>query len=177
MCALYEYPNFSAGRLPPNRGLSLRLRKVSIKVKSCCNPYRVPIFDSSLNALREKSGLMKPIICCLTFVLVSCCISISVLGQTISATEAAKHIGAKETVCGAIASEHTASSSRGAPTFINLDKPYPHQIFTLLIWGDDQASVGKFPRDGTVCATGVITEYRGSPEIVIRNGKSWYVPK
>lgn len=119
---------------------------------------------------------MRRIICYATMMCISW-FSTSLLGQTISATEAAKHVGERETVCGTIASEHTATSSRGTPTFINLDKSYPNQVFTLLIWGDDRANVGQLPRSGRVCATGTITEYRGSPEIVIRDAKSWYVPK
>ena len=54
---------------------------------------------------------------------------------------------------------------------------YPNQIFTVLIWGDDRANVGQLPRSGRVCAAGTITEYRGTPEIVIRDAKSWYIPK
>ena len=61
------------------------------------------------------------------------------LGQTISAIEAARHVGEQATVCGTIAGEHTAYSSRGTPTFINLDRPYPNQVFTVLIWGDERA--------------------------------------
>jgi hypothetical protein len=120
---------------------------------------------------------MKRLICCLTIISASWVIPLSLLGQTISAAQAAKHVGERETVCGTIASEHTASSSRGTPTFINLEKPYPEQIFTVLVWGDDRANVGRLPRSGRVCATGTITEYHGSPEIVVRDAKNWYVPK
>jgi len=35
----------------------------------------------------------------------------------------------KTTVCGEVASTHYAVRSRGNPTFINLDKAYPNQIF------------------------------------------------
>ncbi|HUD57469.1 MAG TPA: hypothetical protein VMR02_19715 [Terracidiphilus sp.] len=45
-------------------------------------------------------------------------------------------------MCGTIASEHTAIGTKGMPTFINLDRPYPNQVFTLLIWGDDRDRVG-----------------------------------
>jgi DNA/RNA endonuclease YhcR with UshA esterase domain len=96
---------------------------------------------------------------------------------TIPASEGAKHIGERMTVCGVITGEHTATSSRGTPTFINLDQPYPNQVFTLLIWGDDRGKVGTVPVSGRICATGVITEYRGSPEIVLRDEHSWYAPK
>lgn len=114
-----------------------------------------------------------------TAILLSSCaaVSASASAQTISAKEAAAHIGQKQTVCGDIAGEHTASGSHSTPTFINLDQAYPHQIFTILIWGEDKQSVGQFPASGRVCATGTITEYRGSPEIVIHESHSWYVPK
>jgi hypothetical protein len=96
--------------------------------------------------------------------------------QAIAATDTAKHVGQKATVCGSIASEHTAYSSRGTPTFINLDKPYRNQVFTVLVWGDERGSVGKIPVTGQLCATGTIKEFRGSPEIVLHGCQSWYVP-
>lgn len=103
--------------------------------------------------------------------------AISIQAQTVSAADASGHIGQHATICGEIAGEHTASNSRGTPTFINLDKPYPNQVFTILIWGDNRASVGLFPKSGEMCVTGTITEYRGRPEIVLRDSHSWYVPK
>ncbi len=99
------------------------------------------------------------------------------VAQTLSTTEAASHVGEHATVCGVIVGEHTAYSSRGTPTFINLDKPYPHEVFTILIWGDNRADVGHFPESGKVCAVGTITEYRGTPEIVLRDSRSWYAPR
>jgi hypothetical protein len=101
----------------------------------------------------------------------------SASAQSISAADASKHVGEHATVCGQIAGEHTASTSRGTPTFINLDKPYPNQIFTILIWGEDRSAVGQLPASGRVCATGTIREYRGAPEIVVRDARSWSVPK
>lgn len=90
--------------------------------------------------------------------------------QTISATDAKNHVGEKATVCGKVASERTATSSRGEPTFINLDAAYPNQVFTILIWGDDRPKVGALPSEGSrVCATGMIQDYRGVPEIVVRS--------
>lgn len=109
--------------------------------------------------------------------LVIALLAVGATGQTLSTAEAGNHVGQHETVCGEIAGEHTASSSRGAPTFINLDKPYPNQVFTILIWGDNKATVGHLPDSGKVCVTGTITEYRGRPEIVLRDGHSWYVPR
>jgi len=106
-----------------------------------------------------------------TAALIGTMIATSLLGraQTISAADAKSNIGNKATVCGTVASERTASSSRGRPTFINLDSAYPNQIFTILIWGEDRQNVGDVPTEGTrVCATGTIEDYRGVPEIVVR---------
>ncbi len=86
--------------------------------------------------------------------------------QSISAADAKNHVGEKATVCGKVADERTATSSREKPTFINLDAPYPHQIFTIVIWGEDRLAVGKLPEPGSrVCILGLIEKYRGVPEI------------
>jgi hypothetical protein len=91
---------------------------------------------------------------------------------TLTADEAKNHIGENATVCGVVAGTHYAGGSRGTPTFVNLDKPYPNQIFTILIWGEDLAKFSHRPSswDGKrVCATGVIKSYRGGAEIVVKS--------
>ena len=99
------------------------------------------------------------------------CSAIAVFAQqTIPAADAAKHLGEKATVCGVVASARYASSSKGKPTFLNLDKPYPNAIFTVLIWDDDRAKFNEPEvrlRDKRICTTGKITEYRGTPEMVL----------
>jgi hypothetical protein len=80
------------------------------------------------------------------------------------------HEGENTTVCGVVASERTATNSRGTPTFINLDSAYPKQVFTILVWGDDRNNVGEMPRNGSrICVTGLIADYHGVPEIVVKN--------
>jgi micrococcal nuclease len=89
--------------------------------------------------------------------------------RLLAALDAADHIGEVATVCGTVASTNFAIRSKGQPTYLNLDRPYPNQVFTILIWGSDR------PKFGTpettllgkrVYATGAIKEYRGKPEIV-----------
>jgi hypothetical protein len=90
--------------------------------------------------------------------------------QTLTAAQAKAHVGENATVCGTVASEHTATSSRGEPTFINLDSAYPNQVFTILVWADDRQNVGALPRTGShICATGLIKDYHGVPEIVVKS--------
>ena len=89
--------------------------------------------------------------------------------KKITADEAKDHIGDRATVCGKVASTHYAKSSKGEPTFLNLDEPYPKEVFTILIWGSDRGKFGTPEneyRGLRVCVTGKITTYRGVPEIV-----------
>ncbi len=90
---------------------------------------------------------------------------------SITPEEASAHIGETATVCGTVVSTKFAEKNRGQPTFLNLDRPYPNHIFTVVIWGDDRAKFGtpeiKFEKQ-RVCVTGKIQFYRGSPEIILR---------
>ena len=87
----------------------------------------------------------------------------------ITAVEAKNHIGERATVCGSVVSTHYAARSKGNPTFLNLDEPYPRQIFAILIWGSDRSKFGdpeaKY-ENKKVCVTGLIKDYRGVPEVI-----------
>ena len=92
--------------------------------------------------------------------------------KKLSAAEAKDHVGETATVCGSVASTRYAASTKGQPTFLNLDKPYPNQIFTVLIWGNNRSKFGtpeSSYRGKVICVTGKITEYRGAAEIVSDN--------
>src|SRR5690606_32938228 len=56
------------------------------------------------------------------------------LPRVVSAEEARRYAGATVTVCDSVASATFAARSRGQPTFINLARPYPNQVFTIVIW-------------------------------------------
>jgi hypothetical protein len=92
--------------------------------------------------------------------------------REVSAERARDHVGEKATVCGTVASATYASSSRGQPTFLNLEKPYPGQVFTVVIWGRDRASFGAPEvtwRGKRVCASGLVESYRGTPQIIVHS--------
>jgi hypothetical protein len=87
----------------------------------------------------------------------------------LTAQEAKTHVGETQTVCGKVVSARYAAKSKGQPTFLNLDEPYPKEIFTILIWGDDRSKFGTPETaygDSNVCVTGKIASYRGTPEVV-----------
>jgi hypothetical protein len=106
--------------------------------------------------------------------------NIAAVASTLTPSEAAKHVGENATVCGVVVGVHTAKSSKGSPTFVNLDKTYPNQVFTILIWQSDLSKFSPAPAswDGKrVCATGTISLYRNVPEIVAREAGQISLPK
>ena len=96
-----------------------------------------------------------------------------VAAATLTPDDAPKHVGENGTVCGIVASAHFAARSRAQPTFLNLDKPYPNQIFTAVIFGDDRAKFGEPERlqGSRVCVSGPIRLYRGAPEVILHDPK------
>ena len=93
--------------------------------------------------------------------------------NNISPEDAINHIGQQATVCGNVSSTHFSSRSKGQPTFINLNRPYPNQIFTVLIWGSDRNKFPSAPENyysnKRICVSGKIQQYKGTPEIIARS--------
>lgn len=69
--------------------------------------------------MSKRSGLSF-----LAFILLS--VSPVLAQKTLTASEAKDHIGEQATVCGKVVSTRYAESSRGSPTFLNFDQPYPN---------------------------------------------------
>jgi hypothetical protein len=91
----------------------------------------------------------------------------------IPASEAHGHIGEAAAVCGHVASAAYFASVGGRPTFINLDRPYPDQTFTVVIWERARALFDVPPErllDGkSICVRGTIETYQGKPQIVVED--------
>jgi len=90
--------------------------------------------------------------------------------KKLTAAEAKDHVGETATVCGNVVSTRYAASTKGQPTFLNLDKPYPHQIFTAVIWGSNRSKFGRPEvnyNEKRICVTGKISLFRGVPEVVV----------
>ena len=118
---------------------------------------------------------MRKPTCIVTVLLLAVFVSpVSIFAQArkLTAEEAKNYVGEVATVCGTVASARYAERTNGQPTFLNLDEPYPRQIFTIVIWGSDRAKFGvpetKY-RDKRVCATGLIKNYRDVPEIAVHD--------
>ena len=99
-----------------------------------------------------------------------------VVSQTSSAiawNEARDHVGERTTVYGPVVDTNWASGSNGKPTFLNIGKPYPNpERFTVVIWIQNRGNFSQAPEvyylGKTIYITGLIEEYRGSPQIEVK---------
>ena len=97
--------------------------------------------------------------------------------KTINAAEAAKHVGEYKTVCGKVVGTFYHKKGKSKQTYLNIDKAYPNQIFTILIWGSDRKYFDGAPeevyRDKDVCVDGKISSYKGGPpQIIVETSSS-----
>jgi len=101
-------------------------------------------------------------------------ILVALAQKRFSPAEAKEHFGEAATVCGEVVSTRYAASTKGQPTFLNLDKPHPNQVFTVVIWGNNRSKFGTPETDfkgKRICVSGKITAYAGLPEIVVDDPK------
>src|SRR6266436_4391859 len=68
--------------------------------------------------------------------------SFSTMAAPLSPEEAAGHIGETATVCGVVASAKYEANAKSQPTLLDLGKPYPHAVFTAVVYGDNRAKFG-----------------------------------
>ena len=96
--------------------------------------------------------------------------------KEIEIADVSKDVGDSVHVVAQITGVRQLTNSKGQPTFINLGKPYPNHLLTLVIWEDirklitTELSEDKL-KGGIVIVTGVIETFKGKPQIVIENTK------
>jgi endonuclease G len=77
------------------------------------------------------------------------------------------------TVCGTVVS--TKLSSKGN-VFLNLDKSFPNQIFTVSIFKDQLINFSYLPHEEligkTIYVTGKVTDFNGTPSMSIQDEQS-----
>jgi hypothetical protein len=90
---------------------------------------------------------------------------------SISPEEAINFVGTPQTVCGKVASTKYLSNNSKAPTFLNLNRPYPDQVFTALIWGENRGKFQYPPEiflaNKAIYVSGTIETYKGRAEIIV----------
>ena len=89
--------------------------------------------------------------------------------NSISSRNANSYINQIATVCGSVVDSRYASGSKGQPTFLNFDYPYPNHTFTIVIWGQNRANFSTPPEkkymSKNICIDGYIDSYKGKPQI------------
>jgi DNA/RNA endonuclease YhcR with UshA esterase domain len=93
----------------------------------------------------------------------------------INTTDAINFIGKEACVCGRVVSTKYKENGSTNPTYINLDKKFPEQVFTLMIYGSDRKNFSYKPEEflqgKMICIKGKIGEYRGTPQIIASKEK------
>ncbi len=90
-------------------------------------------------------------------------------------TQAKHHVnsGKNVTVCGTVVA--TKLSSKGN-VFINLDRAFPKQVFSISIFANNiknfPYSPDEYLKGKVICVTGKLSTYNGAPSVSIENAKS-----
>lgn len=89
----------------------------------------------------------------------------------INTTAAKFNIDEKVCVCGTVVS--TKYSEKSGATFLNLDKKFPNQVFSITIWKEARANFSYLPeeelKDKKICVTGLIKDSKGTPTVNVTN--------
>lgn len=94
--------------------------------------------------------------------------------KAVNTVNAKKYINSskKITVCGTVVSTH---KSKKGHIFVNLDKSFPNQIFSLTIWASDAINFSYKPEEALkgkkICVTGKVILYNKTPAIYLSNEK------
>jgi hypothetical protein len=89
--------------------------------------------------------------------------------RPITGAEAKNFVGNEVTVCGLVASARRDVSIDRKPAFLNLDKPFPDQSITVVIFEEQRVLFGEPEeryRGKNICATGVVEQVPGQPGLI-----------
>ena len=89
--------------------------------------------------------------------------------RAITGTEAKNFIGNEVTVCGLVASARRDTTIERKPAFLNLDKPFPDQSITVVVFEEQRALFGEPEeryRGKNICATGMVEQVPGQPGLI-----------
>lgn len=81
------------------------------------------------------------------------------------------YVGKIATVCGKVMGTHVTKSGK---VLINFGAEYPNELFTVVIMEEDTGKFteykpAEFPYNKRVCVRGRIVDYKGKPEIIVKN--------
>lgn len=100
---------------------------------------------------------------------------LQLFSQEISLEDVEDYVGKPDTVkvCGKIFSARFLATAKRKPTLLNVGDLFPNQKLTVVIFEEDKGKFSPKPEvyflNKQVCISGVIIDYDGKPEIVVRN--------
>lgn len=95
------------------------------------------------------------------------------IGQKVTLEEVQNKVGQTVTVCGKIHGGVYLPNATNTPTLLNMGGSFPNHLLTLVIFGEDLKSFPAQPEvyfvNQRVCVTGVVVDYKGNPEIILKS--------
>lgn len=89
----------------------------------------------------------------------------------LNTVQAQEHVGEYTTVCGNVVGIKVMENGKSDPMYINLDKKFPEQSFTVVIYGETRKSFSFDPEatlmNKTICVKGKIGQYKDVPQIIV----------
>lgn len=96
---------------------------------------------------------------------------LSAISQTIPAEEVKNNVGKTVTVSGKVVDGAYLNSAYNKPTLLNIDKAFPNEIFTVVIYGENRRLFEYNPEEvlkgKIIVVTGKVTMYNGKPQIEV----------
>lgn len=93
--------------------------------------------------------------------------------QTVSAEASKNYVGKTVTVTGKVVDGRYLASSNRQPTLLNIDKAFPNQVFSIVIYGDRRLAFGYKPEEmllnKNILVTGLVELYNGKAQIIVTN--------
>jgi hypothetical protein len=93
--------------------------------------------------------------------------------ERIGPEDARRYAGQTRRVCGFVVQAKYADSAQGQPTFLDFGKPFPDEVFRIVIWGEDRAKFSQPPETAylreNVCVDGTIDLFGETPEVVVHD--------
>lgn len=97
----------------------------------------------------------------------------SSFSQTVSAEDSKNYIGKTITIAGKVVDGRYLLSSGRQPTLLNIDKAFPNQIFSIVIYGEQRKAFGYKPEETllnkNILVTGKVELFKGIPQINVTN--------
>ncbi len=93
--------------------------------------------------------------------------------QKVTLEEVQNKVGQTVTVCGKIYGGVYLPNARNTPTLLNMGASFPNHQLTLVIFGENLKDFPAQPEvhfaNQQVCVTGLVIDYKGKPEIILRS--------